>query len=123
MKKSKFRNHPGFYYDPCFRQNFYFFIGWSEDKFNNYMEKNFQSKLENISAVDGATGMIEDDEKDVILIWTRFKPKSPKEIGILAHECLHAVGMTFEKVGVRYYQDNDEPFTYLLGRLVEEAMS
>lgn len=114
---------PKFYYDPCFRQNFYFFIGWPENEFHSYTKKHFDLSFSANNQFAGKTAMIERDDKCIILVWTNIKASTPKGLGILAHECLHAIGMCFAKIDVKYAQDNDEPFAYLLARLVEEALS
>ncbi len=42
-------------------------------------------------------------------------------LGIAAHECLHAVNMIFDTIGVIPTFDNDEPQAYLLEYLLNEV--
>lgn len=86
------------------------------------MKKNYNCVFEREGSFDGKTGMIENEDNSIIIIWTEKKPDNPKGISILVHELFHAVGMCFKKVDVKYSQENDEPFAYLLGRLTEEAL-
>lgn len=41
--------------------------------------------------------------------------------GVVAHECFHMTGMIMDTVGVKYDIDNDEPFAYLNGFMVEQV--
>lgn len=41
--------------------------------------------------------------------------------GVIAHEALHIAGFIMDKVGVKYKFRNDEPFTYLIGWVVDEV--
>lgn len=41
--------------------------------------------------------------------------------GVIAHECLHIVGMLYEYIGAKLDEVNDEPQCYLLQFLVDEC--
>ena len=41
--------------------------------------------------------------------------------GTIAHECYHAANYIYRLIGANADLENDEPFAYLLGHLVEEC--
>ena len=47
--------------------------------------------------------------------------KKPTNARIVAHECLHAIGLVFEDRGIIMDIPNDEPQAYLLGWFVSEC--
>ena len=50
-------------------------------------------------------------------------PKTPKDIAISSHECLHATVFVLDFCGVEYHSGcNNEPFTYLLEHLMRNAL-
>ena len=60
---------------------------------------------------------------NAFLMWIPTKPKSPKEIAVVAHECLHLVNYVFAEIGVHSVPEPvDELQTYFLDYLVEEAL-
>lgn len=110
---------PTFYFEETYQENFWFFIGWSVEDFRRY------NKLDDSWIKDGCDGIcieIRDGRKGRILIWTRHKPKDPKLMPILAHECLHATNRCLERVGVHPSFVNDETQAYLLGLLIRKAL-
>jgi hypothetical protein len=114
------RVKPKHYYDPCFRQNFYFFIGWKYKALEIYLEKFYKVKLagKEKDYAGKAFELFHSSGKHIVCVWVENK----KHYSALAHECFHAVSYCYKAKDVKYDYDNDEPFAYLLGRLVEEAM-
>lgn len=43
------------------------------------------------------------------------------DVGLIAHESLHAVGKVLDERGILYEPYNDEPFCYLLGWVVDKV--
>lgn len=49
-----------------------------------------------------------------IVIRLKNYPDSPEEYGYLAHEIYHAVNFLMEKIGVKFSEDSEECFAYLI---------
>ena len=58
-----------------------------------------------------------------ILIWIDSCKRNPKNVSVIAHECLHAVYYTFEYIGEEMPKYEDSEFaTYYLDYLVKNAL-
>ena len=58
-----------------------------------------------------------------ILIWIDSCKRNPKNVSVIAHECLHAVYYTFEFIGQEMPKHDDQEFaTYYLDYLVSNAL-
>lgn len=58
----------------------------------------------------------------VPVIWIPAKPKTPREIATLAHECLHAVFHLFEWVALPVSRDTEEVMTHAQAHLVTNIL-
>lgn len=109
---------PKFYYDEHYKQNFWFFLGWNPDDVEKFMWKkgwNFDS----LNLVGGGKCVhFVKPAKEVIAVWIRYK----FDYAVLAHECVHAVNMTFESRGIKPDLLNDEPQAYFVECLVRQAL-
>lgn len=57
------------------------------------------------------------------LVWIPKFPKTPEELGTIAHEILHATFTLLDYVNVEYsYNGPNEPYTYLFEFLLTEAL-
>lgn len=78
------------------------------------LEKWMKVQSEDMSIYGGQCAHYTCDGENVLIVaWFN------KRIGTLSHECFHACGRIFEIVGAKYDVDNDEPFAYLMGDMVQ----
>lgn len=57
------------------------------------------------------------------IIELHYHPKSPEEIGIAAHECLHATMRVLSFIGIPCFENEaNEPYTYLLEYILEQVL-
>lgn len=57
------------------------------------------------------------------IIELHYHPKSPKEIAIAAHECLHATMRVLSFIGIPCFDNEaNEPYTYLLEYILEQVL-
>lgn len=57
------------------------------------------------------------------IIELHYHPKSPEEISIAAHECLHATMRTLSFIGIPCFENEaNEPYTYLLEYILEQVL-
>ena len=57
------------------------------------------------------------------IIELHYHPKSPEEIGIVAHECLHATIRVLSFIGIPCFENEaNEPYTYLLEYILEQVL-
>lgn len=73
----------------------------------------------NVNGADGKLWECYQDYKVVEVIWIR----RADDLGSLAHECVHAANFTLQLRGVKADFDNDEPLAYLVGNLMDAALS
>lgn len=57
-----------------------------------------------------------------VCMWLPRKPRTPNELGTLAHECAHVAIHLMDHIGQRVDLENDEPMTYVVGYLVREIL-
>lgn len=108
---------PKYYYDECWRMNFWFFLGWKPSDTEKYLKKHWQFDSLNWDR-DAKTIHFDDEKgKQCIAIWLKDK----KNIPALAHECVHAVHMCLDSRGVKPMFDNDEIEAYLTETLMRKA--
>lgn len=113
---------PVHYYDECWLQNFWFFIGWKPELFESWIKKEWDytpDLLDNVGKTLEATHF---DGGSVIVIWTREK-RGPKFYETLGHEAVHAAMFCLANKGVKVTPDNDEPLAYLVGVIMRKAMA
>lgn len=55
------------------------------------------------------------DGYDYIILLSPFA-----DAGIISHEAVHVTNMLFRDKGIKYRYDNDEPFAYMVGWIVEQ---
>lgn len=57
------------------------------------------------------------------IIELHYHPKSPEEIAVAAHECLHATMRILSFVGIPCFENEaNEPYTYLLEYILEQVL-
>jgi len=62
-------------------------------------------------------------KSESLLYLEKFDINSPKDISILAHECLHLTFYILSNVGINFNWNSEESFTYLHGYLVKEIIT
>lgn len=117
------RLRPIHYYDQLLGENFLFFLGTDPDETEKFLAKTwkFTGPLFNDRA-GVALEFRAPPNRNAIVVWTRVMPKSAKDLGTLAHECVHAAHMALSFHGVRPDFENDEVLCHLVGCLVRQAM-
>lgn len=106
---------PKLFFDPVLKQEFYLFINWPVNEYESYCIKNFgESPFDADGGYAGHTSAVSDGSTIKILIW--LSKRNPE---LASHECFHAAGICMNWHGIKYDPKNDEPFAYLLGKLVE----
>ena len=109
---------PTHYFDPLYRKNFYFCIGWRPADFDRYMVKEFNYKWAS-DGKDGCTNLVTFSNGSLgLVIWIKRK----KDYVALAHECVHAANFVLSRVGVKADFDNDEPQAYYIGLIMQKAL-
>lgn len=107
------------YYNDTWKMEYYFFIGWKQLEFQNYIIKHFDKDF---TMDNGAIGMMRKLYKNGnfngCLIWVKKK----SDYGTIAHECLHATNKTLARAGWSPELYNDEPQTYLMTILINKAL-
>ena len=64
-----------------------------------------------------------DDIKGNGLIELHYHPKSPEEVAVAAHECLHATMRILSFIGIPCFENEaNEPYTYLLEYILEQVL-
>lgn len=110
---------PIYYYNDTWKMDYYFFIGWKQSDFKNYIIKHYDK---NFTMEDDVIGMMsrkwKNDNLTGLIIWIKKK----NDYGTLAHECLHATNRTLARAGWEPQLYNDEPQTYLMTILINKAL-
>lgn len=57
-----------------------------------------------------------------IVIRLLMPPKTPKQIGTVAHEAFHATCFLFERIGIKFGHKSDEAFAYAIDYLTTEIL-
>jgi hypothetical protein len=70
------------------------------------------------SGSGSCTNLHEEDYGQVVLIWVRPEVN----IGVLAHEALHAASFVLRRKGLRFSSKSEEAFTYYMEWIFEEAL-
>jgi hypothetical protein len=107
---------PAYYFNECWSQGYYFFIGWSKESFSAVLKKEFGIECE-LGA--GATLLI---GGNTIIIWTQDLPKDATSHAVLAHECLHACNKTLYVRGYKLDLFNDEAQAYLFDTIYRQSL-
>ena len=105
------------------------FIG-SHEEFKEWIKTNDCPKTWN----NIITQILESDDNAEASYWNNaingngiielhYHPKSPKEIAIAAHECLHSTMRILSFIGIPcFIDDTNEPYTYLLEYILEQVL-
>lgn len=110
-----------------YRRGITIFIGPKKD-LPTFVKKAFKGNktlLESIkdSLKEDSLGTTYHEDFGQSLIWIPKWPKTPKELGTLAHEILHATMNMLDYIDVEYrYGGPNEPYTYLFEFLFTEAL-
>ena len=105
---------PGFYYDEVFKENYWFFIGWSRESFKSYCADEFGLDID--TNCNGKCMELQNGKKSMQIIWTAIKNRPD----LVAHECFHAVQHTLENRDISL---NGETAAYLLECLVRKSLN
>lgn len=104
-------------YCNTFRINYWVSYGVSEKKFIKSVKKIFDKNF-NHELRSGFCGVFHTSTgEDIYWIWTKNK-----DIPVLVHECLHAVGESLSRRGVKFYPEEDEVYSYQLEMLMRETL-
>ena len=57
------------------------------------------------------------------LLWLKYEPREPELLGTLNHEIFHCACFILERAGIKYSEDSDEAFAYLIGYLTHAIYS
>ena len=105
---------PTKHYLELYEMHYYYFLGWTEDSFRKWCQKNY--KFEPNSA--DASGCCERiPNENIVVIWVKRKGN----LGVLVHECVHAANITMSDIGHKPNLEHDEPTTYLIEYLFNKA--
>lgn len=119
MKKKK----PTYYHNETYGKTYQFFLGWDNLEVQAWIRKEMKwpDFLLEGSNFLGRTIEITGPESRVLII-TRPEVSAKQFYSVLAHECAHAAGISLRQVGAKPDFHNDEPFCYLLERIMEAAL-
>jgi hypothetical protein len=67
--------------------------------------------------------VMDKDSGAVVIRLRRLKPGDPDDVGHLAHECVHAATMLFDRIGFPLKAEFDEPIAYYVQFLVQSVLS
>jgi hypothetical protein len=113
VHKMKKRKIPAYFYCELFGSSVYFFVGWAQNDFVDYMKKNYNVETE-INDSNGLTKQIIYKGTPIILVWVRA---GKRLTATLVHESVHAANMILYVAGVRPSFVNDELQAYYVARL------
>lgn len=85
-----------------------------------YVKKNFDDKVVAPTPHDGGACY---DNNQKVLIWLEKVPTDDQGIGMLAHECLHAVIHSAKYIGITLHDSSDEFYCYMLQWLLLSALT
>lgn len=105
---------PHYHYSKTWRMSYWYFIGWKPEVVAAWLKDKFNVKL-GFGGCDGKTFRLNMDDNVVLCIWTARKG----DIGVIAHEALHACNITLSMRGVVADFDNDEAQAYLMTEILE----
>lgn len=116
-KKTKKKLSPKFYYCEVWKMNYFYFIGWRDKDFSDYLISELDLHRD-FSLSDGACLMIEVDGIVGNYIWTRDinKPET------YAHECVHAANNTMVTAKCAPDFVNDESYCYLVENIFKQGL-
>lgn len=72
---------------------------------------------------EGDLGCVFDSDGCWPILWLPAPPKSPRELGVLAHEALHAVHCMMRRLGVPLNRDTEEIWARHIDYLVTEILT
>ena len=101
------KKKPHHFYCELYFQNFYFCPGWKRQELNEYFGVQIDEYAKGVTLATG----------NGIIIWI----ESPKYLGALCHEAVHAAKFLFVQKGVIASNDNDEPLAYLVQFIFENC--
>jgi len=56
-----------------------------------------------------------------IILWMEKKPTTPFLLSILAHEIFHCTCFLMDRVGIKYSDDSDEAYAYMIQYLTTKC--
>ena len=104
------------HYNQTFKMNFYFCLGWRQDRYVSMMKRRFDINLQ-VNSRLAHTCPVSIGNELAVAVWIS-KDAHP---AVLAHECLHAVNMTLLHRGVTADFENDELQAYFLEELLRKV--
>lgn len=119
MKKTAKKHKSIHYYDWCYKENFYFLLGWKPESVLDWLKRNGEENpVVDINKYDGCVLVL----KVGYAIWVREKKRTPKFYSNLAHECIHAATECLNHRHIEVSYKNDEVLCYLTECLVKKAL-
>jgi len=90
-------------------------------KLSDYLDSEDLEYLESASFESRGKAVLFKEPK--VLIWMPEKPNCMITLSTVAHEIFHATCMILERIGIKYGDDSDEAYAYLLQFITREAYS
>jgi len=105
---------------PILNDEYKVIVCWGDSKHIEKVLKSWEHKPDNTtsSLIDKRGACFYSKDCHPVIALPR-KPKTPEEIGTLAHEATHAVSNIFEKLDERNY---DEVFAHSVGAIVRKVL-
>lgn len=105
--------------EPLFKANFTLLVGEFDDLTAFLRERAFGT--DDLQPRQAKTMLLERDGANEVVLWFRpaFDPRQPEDMGLLAHEALHAVHFTLRQRGVEDSSVLDEVGNYFIEWLVK----
>lgn len=106
-------------YCHTYQRNIYSFFAWTQDDFEKYMKKNYDTTFNNLAGFNGITDCIKSSQ--TIVLWVR-KDTLIKNICTLTHEAIHVANFVFDHAGVKLCTINDETQAYYVSMIVRHTL-
>jgi hypothetical protein len=113
---------PDFWYCELYKMNFWYFIGWPRESFDQWIRKRHDQDYETAKLSGAKTLLIENSDGQRIAIWVKKQPR-PNMMASLCHECVHAAHWTLDLRGHKPDYNNDEPEAYLTEAIFRNGMA
>jgi len=110
---------PVHYYSELYDFDYYFFLGWEQQAFIDYVKKHFDHESEYDEDAKGSTEFNKDAKPKAIYVWIKPGQCIP---AVLVHEVKHVVSETHKWVGIKACHKNDEAEAYLSEHLYRKAL-
>ena len=98
-------------------------VCWGTDDFVDKVGQKWgyqKGKVYNPKGINDGLTFYHTDEPPHPIIVLRGKPKTPEQIGILVHEAVHAIEVTFKYIKE---QSRDEVYAYSIEAIIKEVLN